>query len=92
VELEQPAELAADPAKRRLVMEQVSGLDPRDLEPWGYPTDTLWEPLGRACSKEPVTRSLSRRALVHLRRRMQDPTLRRAVQGVRLACDVLLRG
>jgi hypothetical protein len=94
-------ELAADPAKLRLVRAMIDRLDPRDLETWGFPPATLFAPLERAAAvagkQLPKPRGLDRfrferKLLVWLRRDIQTSAFGRVVRRLRTLCDILLRG
>jgi hypothetical protein len=92
-------ELASDPAKLQLMQQVVGQLDPADLATIGYPLETLWKPLEEAAGKtiapkkSGLTRyQLQRRLIVRLRARAQKGgLLRKILNRVRLAADVLLR-
>lgn len=92
------SDLAADPENLRFVREMMQGLDPKDLEAWGYPEETLFEPLERA-GAAPTRLSplnpyrLRRKVMLTLKQPVQEDTLGlgRAVRRVRYYCDVLLR-
>lgn len=92
-------ELAADPLKFQVVAGQLAGCDPQDLATWGYPVDTLWEPLKSAnplAYKEKKPKwdrwTIQRKALVLLRRDIHRKPLGKLVTKARFFCDVLLRG
>jgi hypothetical protein len=94
-------ELAADPAKLALVRDMVGTIDDADLETWGFPRATLFDPVAAAArgGAQPPARPpffdryrLQRKALVVLRRNIERNTFGRLVRRVRLVCDVLLRG
>ena len=93
------SDLAADPAKRRLMEDVIASLDADDLMTLGYPLETLWKPLEEAggvaspAKKPRLTRyRFQRKLIVGLRRRAQRGGLfRKALEKARLACDVLLR-
>ncbi len=92
-------ELAADQSKLAIVQDMVGKLDPDDLATWGYPVETLWEPLenvGEDVSppKKPgfSMYRLQRKAIVKLRGMVQKSSfLRGTLSKARLFCDVLLR-
>ena len=91
-------ELAGDSAKRELMEGVISQIDPVDLATWGYPVETLWEPLlavdgAHRPAKPKLNRyRLQRKMIVRLRARAQrDGVLRTGLQKARLVCDVLLR-
>jgi hypothetical protein len=92
-------EIASDPARLDLCKQIVERLDPADLETWGYPLDTFWEPLERAAgdgakpkAKKLDRYRLQRKAIVTGRRWVKNSgALRRLLQRVRLGTDVLLR-
>ena len=94
-------ELAADSSKLEMARQIVAELDPEDLELWGYPIDSLFEPLEHLAD-EPLQpdRSLrwrlnpyriQRKVLLALRKDIHTSHLGRAVKRVRYYCDVLLR-
>jgi len=92
-------EIAADPARIAVCRDMIARLDPNDLAVWGHPLDTLWAPLdaagapGAKPSRKPLTRyRLQRRIIVLLRAQARRrPALRKLLETVRLATDVLLR-
>lgn len=92
-------ELRADPAGERLVRGMLDRIAPEDLAAFGYPPETLWEAYEAAGPKTPRARRarwtryrLQRWLIVRLRARAQrGGVFRRALQRLRLACDVLLR-
>ncbi|RMD82682.1 MAG: sulfotransferase [Candidatus Dadabacteria bacterium] len=91
--------IASRPERLELCRRIIARLDPADLELWGHPLETLWEPLERAgaSGKKPAARKLDRyrlerKAIVRLRELVgRHPRLRRLLERVRLATDVLLR-
>jgi hypothetical protein len=92
-------EIASDPQRVHLCREIVARLDPADLETWGHPLATLWQPLeaaGTSVAKPSPKKldryRLERMAIVRLRdytRRF--PALRKLLERMRLGADVLLR-
>ncbi|MFQ6105227.1 MAG: sulfotransferase [Candidatus Glassbacteria bacterium] len=92
-------ELAAEPSKLAIVKDMVGKLDPGDLETWGYPLDTLWEPLeqlgeGIAPPKKPKLSMyrLQRKAIVRLRNAVKNSDFLKGMLGkLKLFCEVLLR-
>ena len=92
-------ELAADPAKQRLMESIINTLSPDDLETLGYPADTLWAPMSDATGASARPRSprltryrLQRKLIVNLRAVAQSNGFFRGIlRKVRLAADVLLR-
>lgn len=92
-------ELAADGKKFEVVAKQLAGVPPEDLETWGYPVDTLWEPLEAADPEawKPKKRkwdrwALQRRALVLIRKDVHRRPHGALLKRIRFICDVLLRG
>lgn len=93
------AELAADDKKFEVVAKQLAGVDPADLETWGYPVESLWEPMKQAdpAAWRPKEKkwdrwSAQRRALVWLRKDINNKPLGGLLRKLRFYCDVLLRG
>ena len=95
------AELAQDAGKLQLVRDMVAAIDDADLETWGYPRASYFQPVeraarsvGRALAEAPalVRFRLERKLLILLRRNIQHNTFGRLVRRTRLLCDVLLRG
>ena len=89
-------ELAADPKKSAFVRRLIARLDPADLATWGYPIETIFDPLtkatGRKPPRTPLTRyTLQRKVLVALRRNIHQNTLGRLLKRLRFALDVILR-
>lgn len=92
-------EISSQPQRLEICRTMIDRLADEDLELWGYPRDTLWEPLAKvgAGTVRPKRKRidryrLQRQAIVTLRRRVQRSRfLRRLVQRLRLGADVLLR-
>ncbi len=94
-------ELAADPQKLALVREMVGAIPDADLDTWGFPRATFFAPVEAAAARAALPPPkppffdryrLQRKALVMLRRNIQQNAFGRVVKRVRLVCDVLLRG
>jgi hypothetical protein len=92
-------EIASDPARVRLCREIVARLDPADLETWGHPLETIWQPLeaAGAAPARPRARKLDRYrlerlAIVRLRALVgRSAAFRKLLERMRLGADVLLR-
>ena len=89
-------ELAADPRRLDFVRRLLARLDPEDLAAWGYPAETILDPVGKATGAKPpparLTRyTLQRKILVALRRNIHRNVLGKILKRVRFALDVLLR-
>ncbi len=91
-------ELASDPGARALALGVLDGLDPQDLEQWGYPKERILADLeaaeGKGTSKpQRLSRyRVERRILVQVRRLVhRSALLRRLLERIRLATDLLLR-
>jgi len=92
-------ELAADRSKLLIVREMIEKLDPADLETWGYPIETLWEPLEKVGAKDIKPRKqkltmyrLQRKAIVRLRGLVKKSgLLQNLLRKLNLFCEVLLR-
>jgi len=94
-------ELAQNPAKLRLVREMIATIDDADLETWGFPRATFFDPVeaaaggaGRQLTRPPLLDGfrLQRKLLKILRRNIQHNAFGRLVRRTRMLCDVLLRG
>lgn len=91
------AELSGAPETLAFARGIVDGLDPADLETWGYPADNFWAALddveGAAPAKERVNAyRMQRKLLLKMRRTISDHNrVGSVVRGVRYYCDVLLR-
>lgn len=91
------AEVASEPRRMRLCREIIARLDPADLAQWKYPLDELWKPLEignhHPAPRPPLTRYRVQRVLiVKLRAFVQrQPRLRKLLDRLRLAAEVLLR-
>ncbi len=90
------AELAGDGRKLRLAEQMIARLTDQDLETWGFPRDTLFEPLERSGGTAPPRRvlnryTLQRRIFLALRHRIDERPHGKLVRRVRYYCDVLLR-
>ncbi len=91
--------IASNPARLQLCREMVAHLDPADLALWGHPLERFWKPLESAGASglKPASEKMSRYRLERmLIVRLRDQVrrrggLRRLLQRVRLATDVLLR-
>ncbi len=92
-------EIVSDPRRLQLCKQIIERLDPADLETWGHPLEGLWAPLERAGATGAVSKPkkldryrLERKAIVALRAQVsRHDSLRRLLQRLRLATDVLLR-
>jgi hypothetical protein len=94
-------DIAGDPERLRITRDCLAGLDPRDIETWGYSVREIEDALEKADtapvaahrSRRPrLSRyNLERKLLVALRRNIHTNWLGRLVRRVRLYCDVLLR-
>jgi hypothetical protein len=91
-------ELANNGEKLSMARGIISGLDPRDLEAWGYPIETLFDAVdearegGKEIPKEPINAyRIQRKILLRLRDNIHENTFGKAVKAVRYYCDVLLR-
>lgn len=93
-------DLVTDPARLALMGEIIAQLDPEDLMTIGYNPDDLWKPLHEAEGKDikPPKRPaldryrIERKLIVGLRSQTQKHgILRKGLNKLRLACDVLLR-
>ena len=74
----------------------IDDLDPDDLQTWGYPRDTLLQPLEGKTAQKTLSPSLNayrlkRQILLSLRHRVRDNALGEALRKVRYYCDVILR-
>ena len=93
------SEIAADPARMELCRGIIARLAAEDLELWGHPLDTIWEPLeaaglsgGKPKRKKLDRYRLQRKAIVRLRKQVaRSGALRKLLERTRLAADVLLR-
>jgi hypothetical protein len=91
-------EIASDPAKRELSVGVLDGLDPDDLEIWGYPKERILGDLDAAAGSEAPKKPalsryrLERRMLVRTRRVVQRSSLLKGLlERLRLYADLLLR-
>lgn len=74
----------------------IAGLEPEDLEIWGYPAAGLFEPLKApgvsAPPREPITLRRVKRSLLRRTRTLVRRTpMEKVVVGLRDTCDLLLR-
>jgi hypothetical protein len=91
-------DIAGDPERLRITRDCLAGLDPRDVEAWGYSVPEIEDALEKA-DPDPVAArrprlsryNLERKLLVALRRNIHTNRLGRVVRRLRLYCDVLLR-
>jgi hypothetical protein len=95
------AEMVEEPAKLRVVREMIATIDDPDLETWGFPRASFFEPVeraarasGRRLAPPPLWDRfrLERKLLVLLRRNIHRNAFGRLVRRARTLCDVLLRG
>jgi hypothetical protein len=93
-------ELAAEPAKLKLMRTIIAQVDPEDLQVMGYPLSELWDPLNelegkpvRVPKPAPLDRYRIQRKMIVYGRSLtrQVPVLRKMLLRARLAADVLLR-
>jgi hypothetical protein len=92
-------ELSSDPGKLKLMKKVIDQIDPEDLITFGYPPETIWKPMEEAGGKVPAPKkkglsvyTLQRKAIIALRNQARKGGLfRKAVNKVKLTCDVLLR-
>jgi hypothetical protein len=91
-------ELVQDEKKSTFIKGLIDSLDPEDLKLWGYPHDTIYQPLGDTLpsgskeKKPPLDRfQLERKFLRMARRNIHNNTFGKLVKKIRFFCDVLLR-
>jgi hypothetical protein len=82
----------------RRVRDMIDFLDKEDLEIWGYPYHTIFEPLDRVTSsgvkipKPSLDRfQIERKLLLLLRRNIHKNLFGKIIKKIRFYCDVLLR-
>lgn len=94
-------ELVAEPAKLAIVRDMIATIDDADLQIWGFPRASFFDPVeraargaGRQLTKPPLLDRfrLERKVLVMLRRNIHRNAFGRLVRRTRMLCDVLLRG
>jgi hypothetical protein len=94
-------ELAQGPAKLQVLRDMIATIDDADLDTWGFPRASFFDPVaaaargsGRPLSPPPLLDRfrLERKLLVLLRRNINQNAFGRVVRRVRMFCDVLLRG
>lgn len=91
------ADEVVDKPERRAFLERlVRHVSDADLEAWGTPRETLWDPLDGATPTAPKTRRwdrhhLERAALVALRKGVRKTPLGGVLRRLRFALDVVLR-
>lgn len=93
------AAFAGSPERLSLAKKMIEAVAPEDLATFGYPIDALWKPLEEAGPDVPLPKPprlnryrIERRLILRLRARAQQGgALRRLLEKIRLACDVLLR-
>ncbi len=93
-------ELANDAQKLSMARDIIAGLNPEDLATWGYPVETIFDPLDElrrtgGAAPPPKERlnayRIQRKALLKLRQNIHDNNFGKVVKTVRYYCDVLLR-
>ncbi len=92
-------ELVSDPEKLDMMKKTIDAIPDEDLEIFGYPKETLWKPLEEAKGvivkprKQKLNRYLlERKAIIYLREfTRRHKSIRKLLDKVRLACEVLLR-
>ena len=93
---------ATSPAKERKLRGMIDACNPEDLETWGYPVSTIYEPLDNPPSDvNTIHRRKKRKSLGafrveriilrRLRRNIHHNAFGRLIRRIRFACDVLLR-
>lgn len=80
------------PDRRRIVERQLEGISDAELARWGVSRDALWTASAPQVSGSQHNTPLTRQVLLAGRRLTRRPAVRRTVQWLRDACDVLLRG
>ncbi len=93
------SEVSADVGRMKLCRSMIEKLDPADLEVWGHPLETIWQPLEQAGGRSVAPKKrlfdgyrLQRKTIVLLRRwASNSPRLRKLLTTMRLGADVLLR-
>lgn len=90
------AELADDDRKLRLAERMIDACDPRDLELWGWPRETVFDALeeaGGAAPPEPVLNwyTFQRKVMLALKKDIHERPHGKLVRRLRYYCDVLLR-
>ncbi len=92
--------VAGDPVREKLLQEMIGFCDPADLETWGYPAASIYEPLKHAKPQAPSSKKkktdwdafkIERRLLHLIRKNIHKNALGRLVRKIRFTCDVLLR-
>ena len=91
-------DVCSNPLRRDFAVGLIDSLDPRDLETWGYPYESIFDPVKSAAgdihksAPPPFDRfQLQRKLLLRLRRNIHHNAFGRIVKKIRFACDVLLR-
>lgn len=92
-------EVASDPKRLELCQQMIAKVDPADLELWGHPLESIWQPLEEigAGAVKPKPKKLDRyrlqrKAIVRGRAVVKNsPGLRQLLERLRLASNVLLR-
>ncbi len=89
-------ELAADPDKKALAAQMIDALDPRDLETWGWPLETVWGPLQNAGGQAPPkpiwnSYTVQRRLMLALKKDIDKRPHGKLIRRIKYYCDVLLR-
>ncbi|MCC6152401.1 MAG: hypothetical protein IT367_01500, partial [Candidatus Hydrogenedentes bacterium] len=92
-------DLAADPAKEKLMREVIAQLDSDDLQTCGYAPDTIWKAFDEQAGKPVAPKKqkmdryrLQRKMIVKLRAQAQKGgVFRKTLKKAQLVCDVLLR-
>ncbi len=93
-------ELRDDAAKLTLAQDLIARLDPADLEQWGYPVSSIFDPLHQAAGSDKPPKStlpkmnnyvFQRRVLIALKKDIHNRPHGKLLKRLRYYCDVLLR-
>ncbi|QQR89300.1 MAG: sulfotransferase [Myxococcales bacterium] len=94
------SELSQDAAKLELAHTIIDALDPKDLQTWGNPKDSIFAALDSAHAQKSSLsirpkffnkHTMQRRIFLKLRQQIQRKPLNKTVRKIRYYCDVLLR-
>ncbi len=93
------SEVAGDETRRRLAERMLQGVDPVDLQMWGYTYDSAMAPIhyhaGAALSVRPRTPlnwyTFQRKVLMGLRKNVHNRPHGKLLKKVKYYCDVILR-
>ena len=85
------SDVDTSPERRAFLEGLLDEVSDQDLEAWGFPRASLWEPMANGPAPAPKRRwtwhRAERKAIVKLRKNMKNKRVRAALQGVKFRLD-----